>query len=420
MNKLDALNRVEEIINENVKSIISLVGKNATFKSTLLKDIYKKFSEKENYNILFLKAETTFSNEIKEKSSDIQFIGEIRKFINNFLSTKINIIDEQLIQKINQTKDFLANIKDYDQNDEYLKKEILESFTLNNDLLENKVNVEILPNANNSIKTYSSGQGMYSLLKFCSLVIKKSIENKNINNQSKKVILIIDEPEKHCHKSLIKKIFNIIYELFNLNIIIIFSTHSDYLLNEFISKFRIYNSNNYHLFNHNKPLNNDANIDEINIINKLNCNIVNKKTLNKREQGIIIASFFDENLFLVEGLKDYEFVNCLMQSKELNQYYYSVYDCEGKKNVIKLNDIIKDLNPNKNIFCFVDKDNDKSIQKNNFYVFEPNLEKEINDPYEKDKNNLEFYNLDNLKKYPLYNNCVNKLLDFFKKEINND
>ena len=187
-----------------------------------------------------------------------------------------------------------------------------------------------------------------------------------------------------------------------------------------ISKFRIYNSNNYHLFNHNKPLNNDANIDEINIINKLNCNIVNKNTLNKREQGIIIASFFDENLFLVEGLKDYEFVNCLMQSKELNQYYYSVYDCEGKKNVIKLNDIIKDLNPNKNIFCFVDKDNDKSIQKNNFYVFEPNLEKEINDPYEKDKNNLEFYNLDNLKKYPLYNNCVNKLLDFFKKEINND
>lgn len=416
MTKLEALNRVEKIIDDNEKCIISLVGKNASFKTELLKEINKHFSKKENFNILFLKAETTFSNEIKEKQSDIQFVGEIRKFINDFLSKKLDIIDEQIKMKIKETSNFLDSIKNDNKDDEYLKTEIFNSFKLDNDLIENKINIEILPNEKNSIKEYSSGQGMYSLLKFCALVIEQSIKSEFINK--KKTILIIDEPEKHCHKSLIKKIFNIMYQLYDLKVIIIFSTHSDYLLDEFISKFRNKNQNNFYLFNHNRPINNDANILEVNdLINKLNKNIINEKSLNRREQKIIISSFFDENLFLVEGLKDYEFVNCLMLSEKLNQFYYSIYDCEGKPNVVKLNKIIKDLNLNKKIFCFIDRDDDKEIKEKNFYEFVPNLEEQIGDPDKNDKNNIEFYNLDNLKqKTTLYLELVNKLICFFEKQ----
>ena len=53
------------------------------------------------------------------------------------------------------------------------------------------------------------------------------------------------------------------YQLYNLKVIIIFSTHSDYLLNEFISKFRNNNQSNFYLLNHNKPFNDDANIEEV-------------------------------------------------------------------------------------------------------------------------------------------------------------
>lgn len=414
MTKSEALNRIKKIIENNEKCIISLVGKNASFKSVLLKEINEYFSKDNSFNTLFLKAETTFSNEIKEKQSDIQFVGEMRKFINSFLSKKIDILDESLKSEIKETLNFLNEIKNDNQDDEYLKSEILNSFKLDENLLKNKINIEVLFNDKNSIKNYSSGQGMYSLLKFCALIIEKSIKN-----QEKKTILMIDEPEKHCHKTLIKKIFNIIYQLYNLEVIIIFSTHSDYLLDEVVSKFRNNNQNNFYLFNHNKPINNDANVVEINnLIDKLNINIHNKKSLNRREQKIVISSFFDESLFLVEGLKDYEFVNLLMLSEKLNQFYFSIYDCEGKQNIIKLNKIIKDFNPNKNIFCFVDRDQDNEINENNFYEFIPNLETQINDPNKNDKNNIDFYNITNIRTATLYEKLVNILIAFFKQGDN--
>ncbi len=424
MTKIESLHRIKEIIKNEEKCIISLVGRNASFKTELLKEINVNYSNDKNFNVLFLKAETTFLNETKEKQSDIQFIGEIRKFINTFLSKKINIIDDQLKKTINEATSFLDNLKKDNHNDEYLKNEIFNSFKLDENLIENKINIEILPNEKNSIKNYSSGQGMYSLLKFCSLVINHSIEKHKDNKKiiEKKTILIIDEPEKHCHKSLIKKITSIMYQLYNLKVIIIFSTHSDYLLNEFISKFRNNNQSNFYLLNHNKPFNDDANIEEVkNLIDNINENIWNKKSLNSREQQIIISSFFDENLFLVEGLKDYEFVNCLMTSNKLNQYYYSIYDCGGKTNVKKLNAIIKNLNPNKNIFCFVDRDNDPEIKDDNFYEFIPDLETEINDKNKKDKNNIEFYKFENIKNVPLFKELINnKLIYFFEKEKKND
>lgn len=426
MTKIESLHRIKEIIKNEEKCIISLVGKNASFKTELLKEINVNYSNDKNFNVLFLKAETTFLNETKEKQSDIQFIGEIRKFINTFLSKKINIIDDQLKKTIKEATSFLDNLKKDNHNDEYFKNEIFNSFKLDENLIENKINIEILSNEKNSIKNYSSGQGMYSLLKFCSLVINQSIEKHKDNKKiiEKKTILIIDEPEKHCHKSLIKKIASIMYQLYNLKVIIIFSTHSDYLLNEFISKFRNNNQNDFYLLNHNKPFNDDANIEEVkNLIDNINGNIGNKKSLNSREQQIIISSFFDENLFLVEGLKDYEFVNCLMTSNELNQYYYSIYDCGGKTSVIKLNEIIKTLNPNKNIFCFVDRDNDPEIKDDNFYEFIPDLETQINDKNKnkKDKNNIEFYKFENIKNVPLFKELINnKLIYFFEKEKKND
>lgn len=424
MTKIESLHRIKEIIKNEEKCIISLVGKNTSFKTELLKEINVNYSNDKNFNVLFLKAETTFLNETKEKQSDIQFIGEIRKFINTFLSKKINIIDDQLKKTIKEATSFLDNLKKDNHNDEYLKNEIFNSFKLDENLIENKINIEILPNEKNSIKNYSSGQGMYSLLKFCSLVINHSIEKHKDNKKiiEKKTILIIDEPEKHCHKSLIKKIASIMYQLYNLKVIIIFSTHSDYLLNEFISKFRNNNKSNFYLLNHNKPFNDDANIEEVkNLIDNINENIWNKKSLNSREQQIIISSFFDENLFLVEGLKDYEFVNCLMTSNKLNQYYYSIYDCGRKTNVKKLNAIIKNLNPNKNIFCFVDRDNDPEIKEDNFYEFIPDLETEINDKNKKDKNNIEFYKCENIKNVSLFKELINnKLIYFFEKEKKSD
>ncbi len=404
MNKLEACNRIIEIINNNENGIFSLVGKNASFKTKLLEEINKKLLDKKDVNILFLKAETTFANEIKEKTSDIQFIGEIRRFINGFFSKKMIIKDKELIHNIKDTNIFLNDLVNYGlkNKDEYFKNEILSAFKIDDNLKNNIINIEFITNEKILLKI--SGQGMYSLLKFCSIIIEKCFQN-NDYNKTVKTILIIDEPEKYCHKSLIKKISNILFKLFNLNVFVIFSSHSDFLVNEIILRFRKEGNENFFLFNHNYPNNNDANIIEIvDFISKLNnYNFSNKvKSISRREQKIIVSSFFDENIILVEGLKDYEFASYIIQNNEFDSYYFSIYDCEGKENVKKMKQIISDLNKEKNIFCFVDRDEDEPIEDNNFYEFVPNLEKVINDPNAGKKNNLDFYTQQNIQNIDLF------------------
>ena len=396
-------NTKEEILGiiENEKCIISLVGKNATFKTELLDKINNHLSNDKKYNVLFFKAETTFNDEYKEKVKDTQFIKEIRKFLNNILSITIKISNNDDIKKINCVRKSLEKIScetDNINNDEYFILDILNSFKLDENIKEHQIKVEILNNDKNKINDYSSGQGMYSLLKLCYLVIK------NHSQQGQKTILIIDEPEKHCHKTLIKKIFNMLYELYSLDLRIIFATHSDYLLSECVSKFRSNETDKNYIFYHSK--NNIKNIS--NIFEYI------KKT-NRKEQEIIVSSLFDENIILVEGLKDYEFLKIILSENELNSYYCSIYDCGGKTCVKKIKEIISNLDIDKNVRCIVDADKDAPIDDKDFYEIKPNLETAIEDPKFDKKSDISFYSYENLKDKKEYK----KIKEYIKNFLDN-
>lgn len=397
-------NTKEEILGiiENEKCIISLVGKNATFKTELLDKINNHLSNDKKYNVLFFKAETTFNDEYKEKVKDTQFIKEIRKFLNNILSITIKLSNNDDIKKINYVRKSLEKIScetDNINNDEYFILDILNSFKLDENIKEHQIKVEILNNDKNKINDYSSGQGMYSLLKLCYLVIK------NHSQQGQKTILIIDEPEKHCHKTLIKKIFNMLYELYSLDLRIIFATHSDYLLSECVSKFRSNETDKNYIFYHSK--NNIKNIS--NIFEYI------KKT-NRKEQEIIVSSLFDENIILVEGLKDYEFLKIILSENELNSYYCSIYDCGGKTCVKKIKKIISNLDIDKNVRCIVDADKDSPIDDKDFYEIKPDLETAIEDPKFDKKSDISFYSYENLKNKKEYK----KIKEYIKNFLDNE
>ena len=108
------------------------------------------------------------------------------------------------------------------------------------------------------------------------------------------------------------------------NFHILFTTHSSYLTSQFLKKKDLAKSD-LNLFKHSKE-NNIVDIERVNL------NIFDN--LNTRETEIVLSSLFDENVFLVEGLKEYEFVNKIMEN-DFKDFYFSVYDCGGKDIVKK-------------------------------------------------------------------------------------
>lgn len=417
---------VKEIINnfETQSSTIScLVGKNATGKTLTLNDIFKQIKDDKNFNCVFFRGETTFQDELSIKQNGEQLLSDIKKFIETILCLKIEIKQNDILDKLKNIENELHEIGQTEYDDEYFVEDIMKSFSLDQEKQEKSFYLTPKIKVNKLTAKFSSGQGMYTLLRFCGEILKK-FSNKN----EKKNVLIVDEPEKFCHRTLIKKIFNILYSLSEFtNFFIIFSTHSPYLLNEFIKRQTQTQNGRMNLYFHNKKG------DEI-TIKRVNLDIFDD--LNRRHKEIVVSSLFDENIFLVEGLKDFEFVNCIIENdEELKGKYFNVYDCTSKSEVKKIADKLDSINVKS--FSFFDKDckvtekifnkarkdskndnlsdddlhlkliEDRTSESNKFkewydrnnimyYEFEDCLEEAVNDP-NNSKNNLSHYIYENIE-----------------------
>lgn len=419
---------------EKGKNIIPIVGHNATGKTQLLDKINENLGKKSNWNVLCIKSETIFNEEIKKssKKDDEKYSANIKKFINKLFGLIQIPFSEEIEEKIQKANDFIKKFYDEieknSKNNKYFKNEIKNiiksKYEDNNDKF---LSDEFFENddisKNQSIKESSTGEGVFSILSFC-LYFLKTLESEEILNNEYKHLIIIDEPEKFCHVSLVNKIAKILYEFLTLNVSIIFTTHSPEII------FQIYRSNR---------TKNNKNIEMYKTLDNYEYKLVpvisqNNSGTNSREMKILINALFDENVFLAEGLKDYELV-CEIMDNDFENYFYNVYDCSGKKTIEKIAKKMIELQINSKIFVLFDKDFDPNQPEtsNNyvqeikklglsFYEFDNEIEDFLNSggggnnkSKKNDLSNIHYSKIKNLKKYP---DLKKEIEDFLNSQKN--
>lgn len=422
-----------EIISDIEKqNLIPIIGHNATGKTQVLNKIYDSLSNDDNWNVLYIRSETIFNEEIKKsaKANDDKYSSNVKQFINKLFGSLQISINDQIKEKINKANDFIAKFHkeiDDNSNDKYFKKEIKKIIKSKHEETKEFLNEEFFDNHDaakeENLKNSSTGEGVFSIISFCLYFIKTLKKEKFLDN-NKKNLIIIDEPEKFCHPSLVTKISKIIYELSFMKIKIIFTTHSPGLI--------------FQIWRNNKIKINDDLIGYKMLDNFTNDKVVIKCKKSSRDIKILINSFFDENIFLVEGLKDYELI-CEIMDNKFPEYYYNVYDCSGKnivKNIINLIlESHKESDPN--LFILFDKDYKPSknseetknisnkylneinqIKQNRgifFYQFDDNLEDFLGET-NTDKNDLTNINFNYLKNLPKYKELENEIKLFLESK----
>lgn len=325
-----------EIISDIEKqNLIPIIGHNATGKTQVLNKIYDSLSNDDNWNVLYIRSETIFNEEIKKsaKANDDKYSSNIKQFINKLFGSLQISFNNEIKEKINKANDFITKFHkeiDDNSNNKYFKKEIKKIIKSKYDQTKESFNEEFFDNNDvakeENLKNSSTGEGVFSIISFCLYFIKTLKKEKFLDN-NKKNLIIIDEPEKFCHPSLVSKISRIISELSSMEIKIIFTTHSPELI------FQICRNNKVQI---NSSLNAYKMLDNY-FYDKVKIDYGIKNS--SRDIKILVNSFFDENIFLVEGLKDYELISTIIDNSFSN-YYYSVYDCSGKENVKKMAELI--------------------------------------------------------------------------------
>ncbi len=130
---------------------------------------------------------------------------------------------------------------------------------------------------------------------------------------------------------------------------------------------------------------------------------------------------FIRNTFLVEGLKDYQFIYCILH-KRYSKYSYEVIDCSGKTICLKINDVLK-TKFSIDTFVLYDRDNEDISEFAYYFCFENNIEKDLNLNQDKsDCSEISLSTIDNiLKKYKRKNELFNNINSFLtRNELDNE
>ncbi|MGL4647578.1 MAG: TOPRIM nucleotidyl transferase/hydrolase domain-containing protein [Mycoplasmoidaceae bacterium] len=453
ISKSNLKEKIIKKINNKEKFFINIVGTNATGKTKFLESLFisknnNDLNNIENNNtILFFKSEIIIEDEAGSGTKKTKTIADkLVEFVND-ISEKITYSTEGLKQ-VEEIKKIIDDCsRDYNDNedDPYFKDL--------NKLFKSELEKEIVKDifTTGSVKTndFSSGEGFYSLLKLTRNILSNSKINNLINNN---IVFILDEPEKFLHPTLIKKVSYLLFDLYkNFNISIISVTHSPLFLN-FTMQESIRNkslASIYKFIRNKEKYCDDSENDYKNVI-EVDINKIEE--LNYRERENIWNSLFSENIFLVEGLKDYEFLSVFLENIFINKYYF-IIDCSGKQGVLKMYEFINNIfNINKCFLLFdcdskennIDKiekfttenglESDEAkikieenkLKKSNefktklldyefFYEFMDNLEEEIKD-YKRNKHDMTYITMDNIKEMYNYELIKSKLDAYFKRE----
>ncbi|MGL4647577.1 MAG: ATP-dependent nuclease [Mycoplasmoidaceae bacterium] len=407
---------------------INIVGTNGSGKTEFVKEIKRKINKVDNFRILYFPSELWISDQKDHQRKKTTTIADQLVDIINEIHGKIQYQTTAVadIEDVKNLIDECSTVKI--KEDEYFKIDFKNIF----DIKEQTIEEKILATGSVNDVNFSSGEGFYSLLNL-SINIAKHPKTKRDNT-----IFIFDEPEKFLHPTLMKKVALLLFDLYyKEKVNIILSTHSPFFLN-FIMEESIRNKVNIETY---KFMNDDS-ILEVKLNNEL----------NYRERKNIYESLFSENIFLVEGLKDYEFVSLMLKENFAKQYYL-IIDCYGKLNVKKMHDYINKKFHINECFLFFDRDyyerNDfrisdhaskkkigferakkeieskrkssaDNIRKNLanypfYYEFIDDLEEEIRD-HKRNKHDMTYITMDNIKKMDNYELIKSKLDAYFKRE----
>ncbi|MGL5630377.1 MAG: TOPRIM nucleotidyl transferase/hydrolase domain-containing protein [Mycoplasmoidaceae bacterium] len=409
---------IDEILKRN-NFVYPVFGFNNSGKTKLLFNIYHDLKEKSNINCI------SFDKDIEKEFDSEEFIKKINLKIESFLNRLFheNNLNKKARDEVHKVflEKIVENIKL--NNDEYFEKSIAEGIICDN--TKNDDDCKYFNFSNNRwTKDLGNGSEVYTLLKFLLEIIKAFRCVADPKNEIK-TILFINEPEIYCHPSLIKRIFRIFRKMADLNLNVIFSTHSPFSVFEFL-KYSYSNRINSFMIQKNKREN--INAPEINLI-KINQMFFSE--INMREIKLISEIIFSDNPILVEGLKDYQLFFEIIENN-MNDTYYDIYDCGGKQTIKKIAKVIKEFffincfiafdrdykDYNKNYNLKIDSDNFLNDVINSglyYYEFKDRLEEFLEGIDEKQhiKNDISHITFNKIKNLKGYENLVLVLKKYF-------
>ena len=355
------------------------IGPNGYGKTYELERIKKTLFDEDNNrkDVIMLGSELVFADEMKDTVNN--------SFLMDYIITEL-LVDDELTSIQKQFEDKLDKlIKDnsgmYNElMDETLK---LNAHERTKDVIapqktrEYKKLVKI--NADDLKASMGSGQKLHFLLRL--------IEKSN------KQYIFLDEPENRSHPSMLHITANLINKLSEAKDVYI-ATHSPELLNMLNIDF-----NNLYIFN-DAEYKGPKKIDfkkavgslpkTINIENlysnsktyydeeKLKSNILE---IHKKE---FMSALFSKKVYIVEGINDQLFLKKILNKVGKQFEQYSIFPCYGKLHYFPFVDIFKDLGINVVLLFDEDKTSNETnvkinteLQKNKYYMFSENLEKEL-------------------------------------------
>ena len=356
------------------------IGPNGYGKTTKLNNIKKVYDAKEPRNTFMLNSELVLENEMKDTINDSMMMDYI---INDILSDEETInartaleqaVDKSIEKNVTSINDILSYALSF--NNKTITKDVLE---LRADK-EYKKLVKI--NADDLKKSMGSGQKIIFLLSLIKI--------------SKRDNIFLDEPENHCHPSLIHELAKIINELSKTKKVYL-STHSPILLSLLDVEFnQIFVLNDPNFENEKQIDFKDAvclekgiSIGSMNDKSKtyfdvqtLKCNI--KEIHNKA----FFESLFSKKVYIVEGINDELFLKKMLYNYSKQYDDYSIFCSYGKPHMIPFVKIFQQLGIEVVVLYDSDEEkypddvNNKNINSwlhNNSktYCFNDNLEHEI-------------------------------------------
>ncbi|MBQ5492788.1 MAG: ATP-binding protein, partial [Mycoplasmataceae bacterium] len=249
-------NEIDKFINnENIFKL--LIGINGSGKTTYLDNFEKQINkDKDKINLINVPSEIYLDDEVLKGGTQRQpsiladLLTFIQKLINQTGTFKYKI-DSECESEFNKIDKLWNCIKSQnDENDMHNhKKDIINSNLIQLEKSKDLPIFDINDKTKELGNDISTGDKFYTLISLMNDILTvindKNNKEYNSNTTNKKTILLIDEPEKFLHPTLINIVGTILCKLYyKHNISLIITTHSPILLKSIVENSRYFNTLN--------------------------------------------------------------------------------------------------------------------------------------------------------------------------------
>jgi predicted ATP-dependent endonuclease of OLD family len=362
---MDEKDIYEIVVKNQIKKVF--VGRNGVGKTYILDNIYKYYEDKENELLTDKKYVFYLKSEADQNK------GNRKQLLNKILNLLyFNEENKKYKIMVEKTENIIGQIR---KDAEFVEKEINKDITIPISLKYrfnyNHLNdyAEVLEFRNED--KYGDGYEYYSYLSLIIFLLKKLSRKKNFKN---KLILLIDEPERYSHPTLIDKLAMELSSCVN-SFNIICSSHSPIFVKNFISNMGdiIYLNKKGEYINYS-----DASITKN--IRKVYAKDLESKYYDSKQQFFkadskedllmsamrsnIIEVIYSNVVALVEGYADVTMINRSIKLSK-NNVNTGIINVDGKGMFPAYISFLK--NYNLPIFVLFDKDASRTDETNSLY-----------------------------------------------------